>query len=296
MRVLDLPRFAPRIVLAALAVALLPVPSFAQVGRQVETFVYNGTTITFSTPETRSECTASGMTDEVFTTGVPSTWVVRGQINVGHMTLVGGNPTFVITQVIPVNQTNPQGGNIFVEIQYPPLSSIPDNAEGNKEYHVEPQLEVIVNGQFVLTLGPGQDWDVFCSEDPPPPPPPGPFAGCTPGYWKQTQHFDSWPAGVQPATSFESVFGPIPGDSPSFLDALQGGGGSGLEGALKILRRAAAAAYLNAAQPDNLLNYGYDPTFLVFVVNQVANSGDRNLILQVAAAIDDLNNRGCTLN
>ena len=35
--------------------------------------------------------------------------------------------------------------------------------------------------------------------------PPG-GEGCTPGFWKQPQHFDSW-VGFEPSDSFEDVFG-----------------------------------------------------------------------------------------
>ena len=42
------------------------------------------------------------------------------------------------------------------------------------------------------------------------PPPPG-GEGCTPGFWKQDQHFDSW-VGFAPTDSFETVFGvSVPG-------------------------------------------------------------------------------------
>src|SRR6476620_1824848 len=65
-----------------------------------------------------------------------------------------------------------------------------------------------------------------CAGPPPPPPPPG-TQGCTPGYWKQTQHFDSWKV-YQPTDSFNAVFG-LTGpfaNSWTLLDALsQGGGG-----------------------------------------------------------------------
>src|SRR5262245_29821740 len=38
------------------------------------------------------------------------------------------------------------------------------------------------------------------------------IAGCTPGYWKQSQHFDSW-VGHSPNDSFEAVFGrDVPGN------------------------------------------------------------------------------------
>ena len=34
------------------------------------------------------------------------------------------------------------------------------------------------------------------------------FNGCTLGYWKQSQHFDSWPADIAPSHSLRNHFGP----------------------------------------------------------------------------------------
>src|SRR5262245_39172153 len=74
--------------------------------------------------------------------------------------------------------------------------------------------------------------------------PPPRVTGCTPGYWKQDQHFDSW-VGHAPGDSFEAVFGRnVPG-TPSLLDALQLGGGG-----LKALMRHATEALLNASNPN----------------------------------------------
>jgi hypothetical protein len=70
--------------------------------------------------------------------------------------------------------------------------------------------------------------------------------GCTPGYWKQAHHFDSWPAGYTTGMSLNSALG-LPGtalwpNSLTLLQALsQGGGGAA------ALGRHAAAAILNAA-------------------------------------------------
>ena len=47
--------------------------------------------------------------------------------------------------------------------------------------------------------------------------------GCTPGYWKQKQHFDSW-EGYAPGDSFYSAFGAGPTDV-TLLEALKTGGG-----------------------------------------------------------------------
>jgi hypothetical protein len=260
----------------------------------------NGVTLTFSVPETYPSCDADGFTDTLTTTGLPDGWRLRGQVNIGYSGPAG---TFVVTQSVAVDQTV----NLDLTIHYPPHSAIEMNQEGNYEYHVEPQIEVLdQSGQKVSwiggdlerapgTLGPGgQDWDVYCGAPPPPPPPPPPtLAGCTPGYWKQPQHFDSYVGtGVAPGTSFNSIFVGYPLANTVWYFALDGGGGPGLEGALKNLRRAAAAAYLNAAK----FNYGASTARVVAAVVNAANSGSRSTMLNLASILDQLNNQGCPLN
>jgi hypothetical protein len=82
--------------------------------------------------------------------------------------------------------------------------------------------------------------------------PPG-GEGCTPGFWKQDQHFDSW-VGFAPGDSFETVFGVDVTlrsggqgtvDDPTLLDALNANGGG-----VNALARHAVAALLNASNPD----------------------------------------------
>jgi hypothetical protein len=264
----------------------------------------NGVEITFTVPETYASCQSSGLTDTVSTSGVPANWTLRGQILVGYIGATG----FVVTNTIPVNTQ----GDINIPINYPPHSAIDPNPAGIIEYHVSPQIEVYDQNNIKVwwiggditnapgTLGPGgQDWDVFCTQPPPDtPPPPAPLAGCTPGYWKQQHHWDSYPAGVQPNTSFTSIFTQYP-ETASFPDvpwyfALDGGGGPGVEGALRILRRAAAAAYLNSIV---LPGYGMTSAQVVAAVNQAAASNDRNTILALATQLDQRNNQGtCPLN
>ena len=72
------------------------------------------------------------------------------------------------------------------------------------------------------------------------------FEGCTPGYWKN--HTDNWEE-ASPGEIFGDRFDDARANVAglTFLQTLQGGGGKGLDGAAKILARAATAAWLNAA-------------------------------------------------
>jgi hypothetical protein len=71
-------------------------------------------------------------------------------------------------------------------------------------------------------------------------------------------------------------------------------GGSGLDGATQILLRAAVAAYLNSLTLDG---YAYSTSLVASMVNSVLASGDRSIILGVAAALDAANNAGtCPLD
>ncbi len=133
--------------------------------------------------------------------------------------------------------------------------------------------------------------------------------GCTPGYWKN--HTENWletSTKVIPATTLVTkAFAPGAGTRPNlagltFLQALQGGGGSGVDGATLILARAATAAYLNAAHED--LGYpwrrngaGVDGRpALVATVSEAFASGDRSVMLALAQRLDADNNLGCPLS
>lgn len=72
--------------------------------------------------------------------------------------------------------------------------------------------------------------------------------GCTPGYWKQEQHFDSWTAPYAPSTLFSDVFeDAFP--SQTLLQVMQNGGGG-----LNALGRHTVAALLNSASSG--VDYG----------------------------------------
>jgi hypothetical protein len=79
-----------------------------------------------------------------------------------------------------------------------------------------------------------------------PPPPPPEFAGCTPGYWKQDQHLDSWgPTELAPGDDFDSTFGVDYFDPDiTLFDAVLAKGGG-----VKKIARHGTAALLNALHP-----------------------------------------------
>jgi len=128
--------------------------------------------------------------------------------------------------------------------------------------------------------------------------------GCTPGYWKN--HTDNWfedaanTVAIPTTKTVESAFveaGAYPVGDWTFLQALQGGGGPGVDGAARILARAAVAAYLNAAHEG--LGYPlrrFSPGGIVDMVNDAFASGDRATMLRLARRLDELNNLGCPLN
>jgi hypothetical protein len=122
-------------------------------------------------------------------------------------------------------------------------------------------------------------------------PPPG-QEGCTPGFWKQPQHFDSWP--VSTSTLVGDVFTAATGTfaATTLLDALSFQGGPGVDGATEILLRAAVAAYLNSFAVD----YPLSTAEVISQVNTALASGDRATMLALAATLDSNNNLGCPLS
>jgi hypothetical protein len=118
----------------------------------------------------------------------------------------------------------------------------------------------------------------------PPPPPPG-DEGCTPGFWKQSQHFDSW-TGFAPTDKFETVFGvDVPGD-PTLLQALNARGGG-----INALERHAVAALLNASSPD--VDY---PLTVSEVIARVQAAIANGTIEQTKNEFESFNELGCPLS
>jgi hypothetical protein len=116
--------------------------------------------------------------------------------------------------------------------------------------------------------------------------------GCTPGFWKQSQHFDSWPVPITTTLAgagFTNTGWPA---DTTLLQALSFQGGPTVQDAKNILLRAAAAAYLNSFD----LDYPLTTAEVVSMVNDALASGDRATILALAATLDANNNLGCPLD
>lgn len=111
--------------------------------------------------------------------------------------------------------------------------------------------------------------------------------GCTPGYWRQEQHFDSW-TGYAPGDLFSSVFADaFPGQT--LLDVVWARGGG-----VNALGRHAVAALLNASSPG--VDYDYTAAEVIDFFNDAYASGDRAVVENQKNVFDFLNNQGCGLN
>ncbi|MDR7419250.1 MAG: hypothetical protein QN178_10115 [Armatimonadota bacterium] len=116
--------------------------------------------------------------------------------------------------------------------------------------------------------------------------------GCTPGYWKN--HTSSWPSGYLPnnlVTAYFPAAGAYVGTA-TLIQALDFGGGSGTDGAARILLRAGVAALLNSASGF----YPFTVSQVQTAVNNALASGNRATMLSVAGQADGFNNLGCPLN
>jgi hypothetical protein len=117
--------------------------------------------------------------------------------------------------------------------------------------------------------------------------PPAGNNGCTPGYWKQAHHFDSW-TGYAPADGFNATFGIGTNwfaNSYTLLNGLQAGGGGKY-----ALARHAVAALLNAAS-------GFYPMSESEVIDAVQDAYDGTTGIESTKNIFANNNElGCPLN
>lgn len=114
--------------------------------------------------------------------------------------------------------------------------------------------------------------------------------GFTPGYWKNK--LKAWPkTGYVPTQLITTLFTQASLyptlASKTLLQSLQGGGGPGLEGAARILLRAATAAALNAA---SAINYPLTTAQVIAQVNTALASQDRAIMLDLATQLDLYNN------
>ena len=113
--------------------------------------------------------------------------------------------------------------------------------------------------------------------------------GCTPGYWKQPQHFDSWSVYTQ-TDLYDSVFG-VTAFPASFtlLGALQQGGGG-----INALGRHSTAALLNAVSPN--VDYPITSAQVIALTKAALNSGNKTLIEQTKDQLESYNQLGCPIS
>ena len=119
------------------------------------------------------------------------------------------------------------------------------------------------------------------------PPPPEEGEGCTPGYWRQPHHYDSWPAPYTPDTLFGDVFeDAFPGMTLGEVVWLGGGG-------LNALGRHTVAALLNGASDD--VDYGYSDQDVIDLFNATYPADDDDLE-DLKDFFESLNDTNCPLN
>ena len=127
--------------------------------------------------------------------------------------------------------------------------------------------------------------------------------GCTPGYWKN--HTDDWEE-ASPGQTLASLGWTFGSENAAYadltmLEALSAGGGTGIDGATRILVRAATAAWLNAAHEGVGYPYRRFATGLngraplIDLINDALTSGSRRAMIRLANTLDNANNLGCEL-
>lgn len=115
---------------------------------------------------------------------------------------------------------------------------------------------------------------------------------CSPGYWKQPQHFDNW-VGYTQGQTFFSVFNrtitikwsakgkPGPVVNPTLLQSLQANGGG-----INLIAREAIDALLNSKK----LSFGFTPAQVIAAVQAAIDANDPSLLDQFNIA------ENCPLN
>lgn len=110
--------------------------------------------------------------------------------------------------------------------------------------------------------------------------------GCTPGYWKQEHHFDSW-TGYNPTDTYCSVFGV--GPCITLLEALEAKGGGEY-----ALQRHSVAALLNAASAD--VSYDVFVADLISAVQDAYADGSKQAFNSLKDELEGFNEQNCPLN
>ena len=123
--------------------------------------------------------------------------------------------------------------------------------------------------------------------DPSPSPTPEGGEGCTPGYWKQEQHFDSYPAPYTSATLFNAVFDDVPEFAGLTLPEVAALGGGGIY----ALGRHTVAALLSSASSG--VDYDLTTAQVISMFNAAYPGGDLEGLKNIFAGF---NEQGCPLD
>lgn len=111
------------------------------------------------------------------------------------------------------------------------------------------------------------------------------LAGCTPGFWRQPQHFQYW-VGYSPNTLYGDVFeDAFPGMTLLQVVSLGGGG-------LNALGRHTVAALLNASNPEVSFAFAYPET--VIDMFNAAYPGTKAGYETLKNSFEEQNELGCT--
>jgi hypothetical protein len=241
-------------------------------------------------PGVRPEGVAVGTQNCVGVPGI-STGAPRDDTTVAYF-VRSPSVTYQVTDpngiVYPNN--NPSGNSEWEQFRIESDANIPADYYTNGDlpagtYHIQ------VNGVDLANLNAWHiDYNILAVNefgDPIPVPDPVPQGGqgCTPGYWKQSQHFDSW-VHYQPGDSYNAVFGVTSSFGGSLLNAAGLGGGGE-----KALGRHAVAALLNST--NNGVSFPYSPTDVINMVQGAYATGNFEGVKNIFAAQNEL---GCPLN
>jgi hypothetical protein len=210
-------------------------------------------------------------------TGVPEGATVQ-------VTFTWANPYTGSPNMLPaVQYSGVTGGSLVVPVSYPMDTTMWPvfNAATNERAISVTAMVRVVSGTTIIKLI-AKQWWIRCL------PPERPAGGCTPGYWRQEHHFDSWvPTGLMPEDDFETVFGVNASFDPhTMLDAVWLGGGGE-----RALARHAVAALLNANHPD--VNYHFTAAQVIAGVQNAYATGNFEPFKN---QLDAANNAGCDLN
>ncbi|MBT8478454.1 MAG: hypothetical protein KJO06_06025 [Gemmatimonadetes bacterium] len=182
-----------------------------------------------------------------------------------------------------------------IDVDGTTVAAAPETGDGGVAVDYAVDKEIISDEvELVLAFMSSGGFDdfVFCKDEPPQ----GGGQGCTPGYWRQSQHFGDW-TNHDPSDSFGSLFD-LPGSlerpehdvSPAgltLLDAVKLRGGK-----VNALIRHTVAALLNAANPS--VDYDYTEQQVIDKFN-AAIAGSAGDIESQKNDFARLNEQGCPL-